>query len=301
MVDAFEGAAGRQYAGFRRNHAKGICITGRFYSNGNGTVLSRAAFLRAGRFDVLGRFSVSGGNPSVNDNQVSMRSLALALDKGDEHWRMAMNSIPVFPVRTPEALLAQLKASLPGQGDRAERLHQFRLEHPEVQAFEDWSVAHPPSSGFDNAQYFSVSSFRFMDEDGHQRYVRWRLQPQAAYAPVSAEQRAQNDPDGLFHALVSQLAAGPMRWNLILTVALPGDAVNDATQQWIQPGHQEIDAGVLVIDKQQSQIDGPCRDVDFNPLMLPTGITPSDDPLLKARSAAYGESYVRRLWEQSAQ
>jgi len=35
----------------------------------------------------------------------------------------------------------------------------------------------------------------------------------------------------------------------------------------------------------------------FDPLMLPAGIAPSDDPILHIRSTAYVESYTRRTGE----
>jgi catalase len=39
------------------------------------------------------------------------------------------------------------------------------------------------------------------------------------------------------------------------------------------------------------------RDINFDPLVLPAGIAPSDDPLLNARSAVYSQSFTRRAGE----
>nr|WP_314577922.1 catalase family peroxidase [uncultured Pseudomonas sp.] len=299
MVDAFEAASG-PHPGFRRNHAKGLCITGQFISNGNAADLSGATFFRQGSYPVVGRLSVAGGNPSVNDTGGQLRSLALQMSAGGEAWRMALNSIPLFFVNTPQALLEQLQASASAPDTHSvvlEKMNAFRLAHPETQAFEDWIGAHRPSSGFDNAPYFSVNTFRFLSAAGHERLVRWRMQPETPYTALSDEQIEHNDPDMLTYSLVSKLAQGPVRWHLILTLALPDDPVNDATRLWVHRGHREIDAGVLVIDRQQPQLDGPCRDIDFNPLVLPAGIQPSDDPLLLARGAAYAESHRRRIEE----
>ncbi|CAB3794931.1 hypothetical protein LMG28690_03978 [Paraburkholderia caffeinilytica] len=57
--------------------------------------------------------------------------------------------------------------------------------------------------------------------------------------------------------------------------------------------------GTLVIDRTTSQEDGDCRDINFDPTILPAGIRPSNDPLLAARSAAYALSYKRRTREES--
>ena len=37
--------------------------------------------------------------------------------------------------------------------------------------------------------------------------------------------------------------------------------------------------------------------MNFDPLILPDGIEPSDDPLLSARSAAYSQSFRRHAGE----
>jgi catalase len=63
-----------------------------------------------------------------------------------------------------------------------------------------------------------------------------------------------------------------------------------------------VDVGTLTIDRidseNDSENDGRCRDINFDPLVLPSGIAPSDDPLLSARSAAYSESFTRRAGEK---
>ncbi len=301
VVDAFEANTG-PHPGFRRNHAKGICVTGRFESNGAATALSRARVFDKGDVPVVGRLSVPGTNPTVGDGESRLRSLALRFTPRDgQEWRTAMNSAPIFPVRTPEDFYANLIATRidksTGKPDPA-RVAAFEQKHPETRAFRAWTRNHPPSSGFDNATYYSVNAFRFVDANGVARYVRWSMVPDAPYQPVTVD--ARRDPDFLSHELVTNLERGPLRWHLILTVARPGDVVNDATQLWAQTHeHERVDAGTLVLVSAQTQIDGPCRNVDFDPLVLPAGIEPSADPLLAARSATYTESFDRRTSEEA--
>ena len=47
----------------------------------------------------------------------------------------------------------------------------------------------------------------------------------------------------------------------------------------------------------QTEAPGNARDINFDPLVLPDGITASDDPLLAARSAVYARSFTRRAEE----
>ena len=302
IVNAFE-ATTSPHPGFRRNHAKGICVTGHFDSNGAGLAASRASVFSAGRYAVVGRLSFPGTNPSQDDRHGMVRSFALrvALPRGEE-WRLAMNSAPIFAVRTPEALFEQLKTQArdprTGQTDPA-RMAAFDATHPEVRAFHRWIDAHPPSSRYDNARYFGISAFRTVDAHGDDHYVRWDVVPDNPYRPV--DESTQRDPDYLEHALVTQLAHGPVRWHLMLDVALPDDPTDDSTRQWVDtPQRERIDAGTLVIDRAQTQIDGPCRDVAFDPTVLPDGISPSADPLLAARSSTYRVSHERRLAEEGS-
>ena len=47
-----------------------------------------------------------------------------------------------------------------------------------------------------------------------------------------------------------------------------------------------------------SEDGGPCTDVNYDPLVLPSGIEASDDPILSARSSAYARSFRLRENEQ---
>jgi catalase len=299
IIDGFEGMTGR-HPGFRRNHAKGICVSGYFESNGQAAWLSKASVFKAGTFPLIGRLSMPGSDPRRDDASIAVRSLALLITLPDrEQWRTAMNSVPIFAVRTPEALYEQLKAQAAdahtGRPDPA-AMEAFLEKHPETRAFNAWLDAHPAASGFDNAAYYSINTFRFIDNHGAVRYVRWSVVPEGQYRAMSEAQA--RDPDFLAHDLVTRLARGPIRWHLMIAVAQPGDPTADATRTW--PADRNVaDAGTVVIKQAQSQIDGPCRDVNFDPLILPEGIEASADPLLAARSAAYAVSFNRRTREEA--
>src|SRR6202011_2021531 len=118
FTDGFEEVNG-VHPGFRRNHAKGVGVSGFFESNGKGVRLSKAVVFRPGRVPVIGRFSLSGGQPDVADMPNTVRGLALEFSPPDgELWRTAMINLPVFPVSTPEAFYEQLIASKPDSNTR---------------------------------------------------------------------------------------------------------------------------------------------------------------------------------------
>jgi len=84
----------------------------------------------------------------------------------------------------------------------------------------------------------------------------------------------------------------------VITLAQAGDKSNDAAAAW-PADRQTINAGTLVINRATPQQQGPCNDINFDPLILPDGIAASDDPLLNARSSAYAKSYNLRTREQA--
>lgn len=298
MIDAFEAVNGA-HPGFRRNHAKGVCVTGYFDANGNGARLSRAVVFQQGRVPIVGRFSLAGGNPFMADTEAQVRSMALSFrPTNGEEWRTGMNNIPVFPVRDPKAFYEQLLASRPepatGKPDPA-KMQAFFAAHPEAQQAVKLIGARPISTGFENASYNSLNAFRFVDAAGTATPVRWSMVAADPFVSAS-DQPTEPDQNGLFDALIGRIERGPVQWHLVVTVGQPGDATDDATVPW-PPDRQHIDVGTLTIDHMEAEASHNCRDVNFDPLVLPAGIATSDDPLLSARSAAYSTSFTRRAGE----
>ena len=170
FIDVFEYVDG-VHPGFRRNHAKGVGVSGFFESNGNGVRLSRAVVFRPGRVPVIGRFSFGGGQPYVADRPDAVRGLGLQFSLPDgELWRTAMVSLPVFPVRMPEAFYELLIASKPdpatSKPDPA-KMEAFLARHPETGKALTVIKDQPVSSGFGNSTFHGLNAFRFINSAGH--------------------------------------------------------------------------------------------------------------------------------------
>src|SRR5882762_103335 len=180
FTDGFEQVNG-VHSGFRRNHAKGVGVSGFFESNGKGVRLSKAAVFRPGRVPVIGRFSLGGGQPYAADTPDAVRGLGLqfSLDDG-ELWRTAMINLPVFPVRTPEAFYERLIASKPdpktGKPDPA-KMNAFLARHPETMQAMTVIKGQAVSSGFDNSTFHSLNAFRFINSADDSIPVRWLMTP----------------------------------------------------------------------------------------------------------------------------
>ena len=176
------------------------------------------------------------------------------------------------------------------------RVKAYLGAHPETRAFMQWMDQHPLPASFAVASYYGINAFRFTDHAGAVRNVRWSTVPEAPFEALDSAALATLPRDFLFDDIVARLKQGPARWHLLLTVGEPGDPTDDATKQW-PDDRRSIDAGILTVDRPELEEDGACRDITFDPLILPSGIAPSDDPLLAARSAAYSTSLTRRAGE----
>jgi catalase len=293
LVDAFAPPTGAA-PGHRRNHAKGICFTGMFEANGAGAALSRAQVFARGQYPVVGRFNFSTVNPDAADATARVRGLGLQISTPDgQEWRSAMIDPPFFPVATPQAFYDLLLAS--GSKD-PNAMKNFAATHPEIAAFGGWAQNAPWTGSYAEDRYNSLNAFVFADAAGRESVVRWSFVPAAQPVAVPHDELVKRGPNFLEEEIVKRVGGGAQRWALIVTVANPGDPTADPSKAW--PGDRRaVEVGTLVVQKIEAERNGPCRDINFDPTVLPSGIRTSDDPVPAARSAAYAKSYNRRTAE----
>jgi catalase len=289
------------WSGFRRNHAKGVCVTGFFESNGQGARLSKAVVFQTGRVPVIGRFSLGGGDPYQADAPNTVRGLGLQFRLSDgEEWRTSMINLPVFPFNTAQAFYDNLLASQPDPATHKpdpQKQAAFAASHPEFVQAARIIQGNKVSSGFDNSTFNGLNAFRFIDAAGTSTPVRWTMAPVQPFAPLSATAAPEGNKNYLFDGLIASTHQHPLQWQLIITIGQPGDPTNDATLPW-PDGREHVVVGTLTLDTVESEETSPTRVINFDPLVLPAGIAPSDDPLLSPRSAIYSQSFTRRAGEK---
>jgi catalase len=290
---------GGLFPGYRRAHSKGLCLAGVFDANGAGSQLATTGLFKPGHYSVIGRFSLGGGDPMAADGRPVFHSMALVLRGPGEEWRMAMDHTPIFLVADPWSFLALLRATTPdpktGKPDPA-AVQAYMAKHPETKAFQDYMAQAILPDSFANGTYYSINAFRFTDAHGTTRMVRWQMAPETPLVGLDKAKLAQLPKNYLFDEMVARTAKGASRWHLQLVVANPGDVTNKATVAWTGP-HRTTDAGTLTVARVLPEEQGACRDLNFDPTILPRGITLSDDPLLAARSKTYATSFKRRAGE----
>jgi catalase len=294
LVDAFTPPGDAPPLGHRRNHAKGICFTGVFEANGAGSALSKARVFAQGQYPAVGRFNLGTPNPNASDATVLVRGMGLRIATPDgEEWRSAMIDPPFFPVSTPQAFYELLVAS--GSKDPT-AMKAFAAAHPEFAAFGAWAKGAPWTGSYAEDRFNSLNSFIFVDSAGMEHAVRWSLLPAAQPVPISPEELAKRGPDTLEQEITDRVRGAPARWTMVVTVANPGDPTADPSKAW-PADRRTVEVGTLIVQQIQPERDGPCRDINFDPTVLPSGMRTSDDPFPAARSAAYAKSYDRRTAE----
>lgn len=291
LVQAFSPPGG-PVRGYRRNHAKGICFTGEFDANGAGSSLSKAQVFTAGHYPALGRFNLGVTDPFVADATARVRGLGLRISTPDgQEWRSAMIDLPFFPVSTPSAFYQLLTLPKDPNAPAA-----FAAAHPEFAAFGAWAKDAPWTGSYAQERYNSINSFVFVNSGNHRHTVRWALLPAVQPVPVTADALKGEPPDFLEQDIRQRVAAGALQFPLAVTVAAPQDPTSDPSKAW-PAARQTITVGTLIVRQIEAERDGPCRDVVFDPTLLPKGIELSDDPFPAARSAAYARSFDERTGE----
>src|SRR5260370_5962763 len=277
FADRFEEVNGL-HPGFRRNHAKGLGVSGSFVSNGNGVRLAKAAVFEPGSVPVIGRFSLDGGQPYQPDRPDTRRGLGLQFStRNGELWRTAMINFPLFPVRTPEIFFERLLAFKPdpatGKPDPA-HVQAFEERHPETVEVLKVITAEPRGSGFGNTTFYGLNTFRFTNAAGQATSRRWLLKPMP---PFEAAGAAPRDKNYLFDELITQIHQQALRWRLIVIVGEPGDPTNDPSIGW--PAEREQAAvGMLTPDRVQAGAFSPPPHPHSHPLPFPPATAPPPSP-----------------------
>ena len=295
IVDAIAPPGG-PVLGFRRNHAKGVCFAGSFQANGAGARLSKARLFASGSYPVTGRFNLAVADPKSPDGMARVHGLSLRVQTPDgQEWRSAMIDAPFFPVATPQAFY-ELQVASHDKSD-PDAMKRFAAAHPEIAAFGAWAGSAPFTGSYAENRYNSLNSFVFDNGRREERVVRWSFVPITTPVAVPPEELKRRDPDFLDQDIVARVARAPQRFEMVVTIAGPGDATADPSKAWPED-RREVDVGTLVVSRIEPEPDGACRDLNFDPTVLPDGIRTSDDPFPAARSAAYAVSFNRRTAEE---
>ncbi len=294
LVDTLTELAQGPHKGYRANHAKGAIVAGTFTPTADAAKLSSAAHFKQ-PVPVVVRFSNATGVPNLPDADPHARPNGMAirftLPDGSATDIVSI-SYNGFPVATPEQFLELLTAIKTNASETSKptTLEKFLQSHPAAMTFV--STPKPVPESFANQSFFGVNTFYLVDAAGKQQAFRYRIVPKAGSKPLSDEAAKALAPDALMNEIRERVGKTAVEFSLQAQLPAANDPLLDGSQTWpddrplVELGTLRLDkipADVALIDKQM-----------FNPLLLPTGIKASDDPVLQTRPIAYSVSFGRR-------
>lgn len=279
--------------GYRGLHAKGVFCRGTFQAAPRASELSRARHLDGSQIPALIRFSNGAGGPTQRDDLPHIRGMAIKLSLPDGSMTdISAQSARLFTSSTPDGFIELLRAARPGLSVPL-RLTRFALTHPEFRRAlrRNGVVAKIPAS-YTTLEYHALHAFQWSDARGGNRFVRYHLVPETGerfLPPTALHTRGENF---LTNELQERLAHKPVRFQLRVQIAGPGDATDDPSMPWSTDVSETI--GTLEITSVDPTIERDGKPVVFDPMNLTDGIAPSSDPVLRFRSDAYSVSAARR-------
>jgi catalase len=284
-----------EHPGFRPAHAKGIYLTGTFTPTAAAGTLTRAPHMTRRSTPVTARFSDSTGLPNIpdNDQNANPRGFAVRFHLADRvHTDIIAHSADGFPTHTGQEFLEFLRAAAASAGatEHPTPIEKFLGQHPAALAFVQ--TPKPSPASFAREGYFGVTAFRFTNQAGASQYGRYRLVPHAGIEHLDDAAVKSKGSEYLFEELKERIAAGPIRFDMQLQLAEPGDTVDNATVHW--PADRKIVTLGTIDLTAQAPDDEEHRRIIFDPIPRVDGIEPSADPLLELRAAVYLLSGRRR-------
>lgn len=297
LVDTMTRLAHGPYPGFRANHAKGIMARGTFMPTEQAAEVSKAPHLQGAATPVLVRFSNATGVPTIPDAAPNAmpKGMAIRFSLPDgSSTDIVCISVNGFPAATPEEFLGLLNAvaaSGPGAVSPTP-VEQFLGAHPAAKKFV--ATAKPAPVSFATQAFYGVNAFAFTNAQGHTRYGRYRIVPVLGEQHLAPEDAAKQAPNYLMDELPARLGKRDVQYRLLLQMAEAGDKLDDPTAVW-PDDRKLVELGMLTLNAPVADSQQLEKTLMYNPLSLPDGIAPSNDPVLLARPAAYAVSYSRRI------
>lgn len=295
LVDGLEGVFGT-HAGSRRSGARGVCAAGTFTGNKAGAAISKASVFSGKTIPVTLRFSVGGGNPNAPENGKGVRGLSAQFDlPNGEQWLMANISAPFFTAATPDGFLAFLEARKPDPATKKPdpaKIAAAAAKYPDFKPQMEWVAKTGVPASYAAVNYWSTNAFKFTNAAGKTQFAKWMFVPVTGQEFIAENKLADHAKVFLADELKGRVSQIPVEFDFVLQLAQAGDPTDNATVAWPDDRKQVV-AGRLKVTAVSDK--STCDGINFNPLVLPTGIEPSDDPLLPARAGSYAVSQARRL------
>ncbi len=296
-------------------HARGSAAHGYFECYEPLTNLTRASiFAEAGkRTPVFVRFSTVAGERGSTDTARDVRGFAVKFYTDEGNWDLVGNNIPVFfiqdAMKFPDlvhAVKPEPHHAMPQAASAHDTFWDFVSLMPESTHMLMWVMSDRaiPRS-FRMMQGFGVHSFRFVNEKGESRFVKFHWNPVAGTHSLIWDEAVKisgADPDFHRRDLWEAIEAGAYpQWELGIQVFTDKEAeqfsfdVLDATKIIPEELVPVKPIGRLTLNRNPDNFFAETEQVAFCSAHIVPGIDFSNDPLLAGRIHSYVDTQITRL------
>jgi catalase len=296
-------------------HARGSGAHGYFECYAPLTELTRASiFAEAGkRTPVFVRFSTVAGERGSTDTARDVRGFAIKFYTDEGNWDLVGNNIPVFfiqdAMKFPDlvhAVKPEPHHGMPQAASAHDTFWDFVSLMPESTHMLMWVMSDRaiPRS-FRMMQGFGVHTFRFVNEAGQSRFVKFHFSPAAGTHSLAWDEAVKiSGADSDFHRrdLWEAIEAGAYpEWEFGVQIFTEAEAekftfdVLDATKIVPEELVPVTPIGRLVLNRNPDNFFAETEQVAFCAAHIVPGLEFSNDPLLAGRIHSYVDTQISRL------
>jgi catalase len=296
-------------------HARGSAAHGYFECYEPLTQYTRASiFAEAGkRTPVFVRFSTVAGERGSTDTARDVRGFAVKFYTDEGNWDLVGNNIPVFfiqdAMKFPDlvhALKPEPHHGMPQAASAHDTFWDFVSLMPESTHMLMWVMSDRaiPRS-YRMMQGFGVHTFRFVNEQGESRFVKFHWAPLAGTHSLAWDEAVKisgADPDFHRRDLWEAIEAGEYpEYELAVQIFTEQDAerfsfdVLDATKIIPEELVPLTPVGRMVLNRNPDNFFAETEQVAFCTAHIVPGLDFSNDPLLAGRIHSYVDTQISRL------
>ena len=296
-------------------HARGSAAHGYFQVYENLSRYTKAGFLQDPdlRTPVFVRFSTVVGSRGSTDLARDVRGFAVKFYTEEGNFDLVGNNIPVFfiqdAIKFPDlvhAVKPEPDHEMPQAASAHDTFWDFVSLMPESMHMVMWVMSDRalPRS-FRMMEGFGVHTFRFVDEAGASRFVKFHWKPLLGTHAVAwdeAQKISGKDPDFLRRDLWEAIEQGNYpEWELGVQI-VDESREHDFDFDLLDPTKlipEELvpveRVGRLVLNRNPDNFFAETEQVAFHPGHVVPGIDFTNDPLLQGRLFSYTDTQLKRL------
>jgi catalase len=297
-------------------HARGVTAYGFFEAYGAWGDEPIVRYTRAKLFqernrrtDVAVRFSTVIGGRDSSEAARDPRGFAVKFYTEDGNWDLVGNNLGVFFIRDaikfPDVIHA-LKPDPVSHEQKPARIFDFMSQTPEsthmlVNLFSPRGIP----ADYRHMQGFGVNTYKWVNERGETRLVKYHWMPRAGVRSMTEEDAARVQAGDLGHAtkdLYEAIRRGDYpEWELLVQMMddhdhpeLDFDPLDD-TKTWPEQEFPPRPVGRMVLDRTVDNFFAENEQIAFGTGVLVDGLDFSDDKMLVGRTFSYSDTQRYRV------